>query len=192
MKPRTVLTVTGVVVVIGLVVLTALLLRPPGKTNTARSSTSTTCWDGSGVSEGNCPPLESTAALRWVIPRLKSGSEPTCTKRSPTDFSPVATSEEILRCEWAEHPNVRLEIERYATPRLAAEGFISFGEDWVVDGKLYGKTMYTAGGSGAQRWWYYKDSNFVLDIFGQDGNLVDTLASEFDFRALEEIRTGRS
>jgi hypothetical protein len=88
------------------------------------------CWDGSAVSDDKCPELTGTEALEWLVPQRQSGPAAICKTMLPTQYSPVATADDILACTW---PDLKAEltVNRYPAIELAKGGCYTT-EDWIV------------------------------------------------------------
>ncbi len=140
------------------------------------------------MESGVCPPLNGSAALQWIVPQTKSGATLTCTLKSSTDFSPVATADEIQVCEWPGPPDVYVNVERYSD-RNVADAACHRVEDWVVDGVKFGAAGSTGSDNYGERWWCYDDSPLVINLSGPLAS-IQSLASELVFRTPAQLRDG--
>ncbi len=156
------------------------------------NATTPACWDGSQPASSECPELQGLTAMQWVLPKRKSGVEATCTKNSPSNYSPAPKSVEIVNCTWPDQSG-SVTIERYPDPQTA---HAPLSDPWLVDGKPYGDTLYTAASmsddsSSAERWWSYADSPIVIELIGTKA-MVDSLPDDLAFRTPEEVRSGQA
>lgn len=163
--------------------------RPADAVSSKLASPSVKCWDDTEATGGKCPELTGSRALEWVLPQRKSGAVPSCTKQSPTDFSPVATANDILVCQWPDS-KASLTVNRYPSAALADNGCYST-EDWIVDGQAYGRTGYTEQyvGQGGERWWCYTGLPFVFEFVSAAPDFTE-LPRDFAFRTPAELRAG--
>ncbi len=182
---------------LALIVLVGLTLSAcgPSPHGATPPSPKVNCWDGSAVSDAKCPEVAGPAGLEWLVPQRQSGPAAICTKRLPTDYSPVATADDILACHWpdleSERPDLQphLEVTRYPTVELANSGCVK-GEDWIVNGEVYGSTGATEGFQD-ERWWCYSGLPFVFEFIATAPEFYE-LPKQLIFRTPDEVRVGHT